>query len=101
MTRKGRPITAWALVVILVCSSLAVGCEPTNFFRSNLNVNLVVPLGFAGTPGLLNPFGIVQAWINALLGADATGDDGGGSQSPTAAPSPPTSLDPSIGAILN
>ena len=108
MRRKDRTITTWALIVVVACSAFSAGCEPTNWFRSNFNLNVVVPLGLGGTPGLLNPFGIVQAWVNAMLGAGAA-DGGGGTEGgtdgdtggvPVETPAPPTHVDPSIGVIL-
>ncbi len=102
MNRNGRMITTWTMVVAIACSTLAAGCEPSNFFGSNLNVNVVVPLGLAGTPGLLNPFGVVQAFVNALLGADAsTGDTSeSGDPIPSTGATPPGHIDPSISAVL-
>jgi hypothetical protein len=102
LRRYGRRITTWALIGTLACSMLAAGCEPSNFFRSNFGVNIVLPMGLGGTPGLLNPFGIVQAFVNTLLGTGSSGEEeteGGGTDS-SAAAVPPTFLDPAIGVVV-
>ncbi len=102
MNRCGRTITTWTLVGMMACTTLAAGCEPSNFFRSNLSVNVVVPLGLAGTPGLLNPFGVVQAVVNAMLGADASTAEasGSGDPVPSTAATSPGYVDPAISAVL-
>ena len=55
-------------MALLACSALCSGCDPASWFGSNMNVNVVMPLGLGGTPGRLNPFGIVQAFVNSMLG---------------------------------
>jgi hypothetical protein len=63
-------------VALLLAVAASGGCSVSGLLGPNINVNLVVPLGFGGAPGLFNPFGIVQAVVNALLGEafSATGD---------------------------
>lgn len=65
--RAYRKAVNGAMVALLACSALCSGCEPANWF-GNMNVNVVMPLGLGGTPGRLNPFGIVQAFVNSMLG---------------------------------
>jgi hypothetical protein len=62
--------------------TLSIGCNPANFFGSNFSLNFVMPLGLAGTPGLLNPFGTVQALVNSLLGLNASSSSGSGTAYP-------------------
>lgn len=101
MNRANRPAAVAAIVAILTCSLLSTGCEPLNWFGSNFALTVVVPVGLGGSPGILNPFGIVQAIVNALLG---TGAAGGGAAAPDANPaaasSPPTAVDPAVIAVL-
>jgi len=102
MKRKGRKITTWMVAGILISSTFSAGCEPSGWFGSNFSMNVVVPLGLAGTPGLLNPFGIVQAWVNAwVAGSQAsdttTTDD---TESPLVVPSPSAPVDPSIAVVV-
>lgn len=55
-------ITAWIMIALLTCSLVgSTGCE-------NVSVNYILPLGLGGTPGVFNPFGITQAFVNAWLG---------------------------------
>jgi len=97
MKRQSRTVSAWVLVALLTCSMLTAGCEPLGWFGPNFNVYTVIPLGLGGSPGLLNPFGIVQAVVNALLGMDAGG--GGGSQA-YVTPQPPAPVNPAIPVVV-
>jgi hypothetical protein len=99
MNRARRPAVVAALVVILTCSLLSIGCEPANWFGSNFGLTVVVPVGLGGSPGVLNPFGIVQALVNALLGAGASTGGVAADQNP-AAPSVPAQFDPAIAPVL-
>ncbi len=74
----------------------------------NLSINYIVPLGFAGTPGVFNPFGIVQAFVNSWLGtvlpssgsssSDSSSSD---SSSSIASPSPTPNIGAIGGAVVN
>lgn len=75
MKPKRRMLTL-VLAATLACSTLSAGCSPVGFFGPNFTLSLVIPLGLSGTPGLFNPFGIVQSLVNSLLGAVAA--SGGG-----------------------
>ena len=70
MIRNTRRLTAWTLVPFLFASALSGGCS----------INLVIPLGLNGNPGLLNPFGIIQALVTGSLGlaANNSGSNGTG-----------------------
>ncbi len=96
MKRQGRTVSTWVLVAVLTCSMLTAGCEPLGWFGPNFNVYTVIPLGLGGTPGLLNPFGIIQGLVNALLGIDA----GGSGNQAYVAPQPSSPANPAIPVIL-
>ena len=72
-----KPIrrTRLALCTVLGLSALTAGCDPVNWVGPNWFISLNVPLGLGGSPGLLNPFGLVQALVNAAV--DGTDDAGG------------------------
>ncbi len=88
-------------ILLVVCSTMCMGldCSPTSLLGNNFSLNVVVPMGLGGTPGLLNPFGIVQAWVNSQLSVDEESDDGGDA-SPNASATPPT-FDPAVTTVLN
>lgn len=75
MTRTRWTRVGLTSVVLLVCVTFSTGCNPANWFSGGASVNVIVPMGLAGSPGLLNPFGIVQAIVNAALGLTATGEE--------------------------
>ncbi len=70
--KKRRRLTGTIILLALMLSVASAGCSPLGFFGPNFNLSIVVPLGLNGTPGVLNPFGIVQAVVNALIGSTAT-----------------------------
>ncbi len=101
MRRRRAMMLRCSLVMLLCCTTLWTGCNPASVFGSNFSLSVLIPSGFGGTPGLLNPFGITQAIVNALLGiggSTATDDSSGGSgaAAPSFAPDPGT-----IGAIVS
>lgn len=101
MTRSATSRTSWIVAALLICSTFSIGCNPINWFGSNASYNLIIPMGLGGTPGLLNPFGIVQAMVNAALGIGTTTDEGSASYPiPTSSSSPTTALNPAIGVIV-
>lgn len=75
--------TKLLLCSLLTVSAMSTGCDPINWFGPNLFVSLNIPLGLGGAPGLLNPFGIVQALINSAVGASADAGDSATFPSPT------------------
>lgn len=87
-------------ILLVVCSTMCMGldCSPSRWFGDNFSLNVVVPMGLGGTPGVLNPFGIVQALVNAQLDVDG---DSSGSDSPGASPAPAPTFDPAVTAVLN
>lgn len=98
MKRNTRKMTALMLAGCIGASALSSGCSIHNWlgiFGPNFRINLVIPLGLNGNPGLLNPFGIIQALVNGTFGLAAnnggtngTGGTGnGGNNNP-----PPTVL---------
>lgn len=94
-------MTTYALVGLLACTSFSAGCEVTSLFGTNMTVDLIVPLGLGGTPGLFNPFGLVQAWVNSLFGARAPAVTGGeGDEATPDGSSPPIVVDPAISVIV-
>ena len=101
MKHLQRTVSTWVIVGTLLCSVLSSGCEPLNWFGNNLSANVVVPLGLAGTPGLFNPFGIVQALVNAVLGV--SGSSGGSSayETPAAAAAAADSNSPAVPVLLD
>ena len=95
MKRTARILTIWALVT---CFTFSTGCNPLN---SVANVNVIVPLGLGGTPGLLNPFGIIQAMVNSALGTGTT-TSGTTATFPVPAGStlPPSVIEPGTGVVI-
>ncbi len=93
--RSSAVASSWMLVILVVCAVLTAGCEPLGWIGPNFNVYTVVPLGLGGSPGLLNPFGIVQALVNALLGIDA----GGSASQAYVTPQPPAPVNPAIPVV--
>lgn len=79
MRKTRRHRTVWAVLSLLLVSTLATGCEPAGFFGANMSINLNIPAGLGGSPGFYNPFGIVQTIVNNLLGASTTAAASGGS----------------------
>lgn len=80
----------------ITASALSSGCAIHNWlgiFGPNFTINLVIPLGLNGNPGLLNPFGIIQALVSGTLalagnpgasnGTGGTGGTGNGGVPPT------------------
>ena len=100
MRRKNRITTAMVCICVACCSVLSTGC----LIGENLTITTVIPVGLAGTPGLLNPFGIVQAFVNAalsnILGTGSTSSSSGSSTSSTITPSPTPSV-AAIGAAVS
>jgi hypothetical protein len=86
MTRKSRIITTWTLIGLITCSALSTGCP----IGGNTTISIIAPAGLGGAPGFYNPFGIVQAIVNSLLGA-ATGGD---SASPNPVPGTSNPVNP-------
>jgi len=94
MRRPRRPVYAVCAIGLVACALLSSGCI---LAHDNVSINLIVPLGFGGSPGIFNPFGIVQALVNSLLGAALPTGMGGGSGAPSSAP--PIDLG-AIGAVV-
>lgn len=99
MKSSQRALTVWGLVVVVICSTLATGCTPLNWFGNNLDVNVVIPLGLGGSPGIFNPFGIVQALVNSALGQGGS-NNATAYENPAGAPSSPTPIDPAQGIFI-
>ncbi len=98
MARRRRTNITLVTTALLLCSMFSIGCEPARWAGS-ASVNLIVPMGLAGSPGLLNPFGIVQALVNAALGLGASGGEASSYPVPSV-PSPTTPANPAIGVIV-
>ena len=98
MKRSTRILTIWALAALVACSTFSAGCDPLNSLNS---VNVIVPLGLAGTPGLLNPFGLIQALVNSALGTGTGGTETPATfPTPAASTLPPSVIEPGTGIIL-
>lgn len=94
---KRKPL-ATLLFPILLSMGIA-GCSLPGFVGPNININYIIPLGFGGAPGMFNPYGIVQALVNAFLGAALSNTDeptttGRDTASPSVNPA-------AIGAVVN
>ena len=100
MRRKNRITTAMVCICVAFCSAFSTGC----LFGENLTITAVIPVGLAGTPGFLNPFGIVQAFVNAalssILGTGSSTTSSSGSTAATITPSPTPSI-AAIGAAVS
>ncbi len=100
MRRDNRSLTIWVAAILVLCASLSVGCQPVNWFGSNFSLSVYVPLGLGGSPGLLNPFGIVQAMVNSLLGVQSGSVSNESVGYPTASSSPSAVYNATIPAII-
>ena len=93
-------ITRISVAGLLTGALFTAGCD-----GSDINLNFVVPVGLGGTPGLLNPFGITQAFVNAWLnsvlpsGSSSSSSSSTGTTTGSASPNPD---DPGVlGAVVN
>jgi hypothetical protein len=100
MKRHTHKLTLCAVAALTVCSTFSTGCEPLNWFGTGFSLNFVVPLGLAGTPGLLNPFGIVQAVVNTALGLTSSGSSSSAYTTPASSTNPPAIYVPGIGTVI-
>lgn len=87
---------------MLTASIFSTGCDPVDWVGPNLTIFLSVPFGLGGNPGLLNPFGIVQALVNNALGVTATGTTGDGAAANTAPQATPNigTITPTLGGSI-
>lgn len=95
MNRNRAIVTKFTAFTLVLSATLATGCEPARWFGPNFTVTNVIPVGLGGSPGILNPFGVVQALVNSLLGVGTTttdtSDTGTGTgAAPSAVPDPGT-----------
>jgi hypothetical protein len=98
MKRNTRIFTIWAMAALAVCSTCSTGCDPLNSINS---LNIIIPLGLGGTPGLLNPFGIIQAMVNSALGTGTTTDGTTATfPVPEASTLPPSVIEPGTGIVI-
>ena len=100
MKRLRRNITAWTLAGILCCAPFAGGCDPINWIGPNLGLDIIVPLGMGGSPGLFNPFGIVQAIVNGMLGSNTSGDANAYTTPTAATGSTAETFNPAVTTVL-
>jgi hypothetical protein len=100
MKRSTRKLTIWAMAALVTCSTFSIGCEPLNWFGTGFSLNFVIPLGLGGTPGLLNPFGIVQAIVNSALGVGTSGESTATFPVPAASTTPSAIFVPGIGTVV-
>jgi hypothetical protein len=98
MKRNARISTIGALAALVICSTFSTGCDPLNSINS---INVILPLGLGGTPGLLNPFGIIQALVNSALGTGTTTDGTAVAYPvPEASTVPPSVFEQGTGTII-
>lgn len=95
--RRKTIVTKLTVVTALFVSPMLAGCDAVGVLGPNFSLNYVLPLGFGGAPGLYNPYGIVQAIVNSLLGSALPSGDGGDSGSPQ--PNPSVVNSTAVGAI--
>lgn len=79
MFRNRRTRVTMACVALLAVLPASGGCLRGYLTSDALTVNINVPLGLNGFGGLLNPYGIITALINAFIGS-TFGGSGQGSQ---------------------
>jgi len=96
--KRRRLTTVFTLTALLTCATLSTGCNPLNWIGPNLTIGITIPLGLGGNPGIFNPFGIVQALVNSLLGQTV---GAAGQQVSTVPPRPLTGGLGGIVSILN
>src|SRR5436309_15910896 len=92
--RRANRIATWTMICLGACSLLSGGCSPSRLFGANFSLSLVIPLGLGGTPGIANPFGIVQALVNSILGTQTV--DGTPSSSPLAGTGTTPTVPPTV-----
>jgi hypothetical protein len=92
-------IRIWISLMLILCLVTSGGCSLSGLLGPNLSINVVIPLGLGGAPGAFNPFGMMQAMINAILGDAVTSTDGATSTS-TGTTSPPPDVS-GITTVLN
>lgn len=87
--------------MMLTASIFSTGCDPVDWVGPNLTIFLSVPFGLGGNPGLLNPFGIVQALVNNALGINTNGttDNAAADAAPQAVPNI-GSITPTLGGSI-
>ncbi len=100
MTTKRSRLTKFTAAAMAVCVLGSTGCDAAGFFGSNLNLSFIIPTGFGGSPGFYNPFGLTQALVNALIGANTpsgdSGSDSSGDDSGSAIPATVGSLNAAL-----
>lgn len=74
--RFKRTRMTWAMVVMTALGAASTGCVPLGWLGPNLTVYFNIPLGLNGNPGYYNPFGIVQAIVNSVLGSNFGNNNG-------------------------
>lgn len=99
--KKSTKRNKLAVSMMLTASLFSTGCNPVDWVGPNLTIFLSVPFGLGGSPGLLNPFGIVQALVNNALGVSSTtsGDGSAGFEAPQSTPNI-GSITPTLGGSI-
>lgn len=69
---KKKRVTV-AVVALVAILPAATGCSLSGLYYNQPTFNINIPLGLDGFGGLLNPFGIITALINRLIGSTFPG----------------------------
>ncbi len=90
MSRRQKLGRAVATVALCFGMTTQVGCDRIASALSGSIININIPLGLNGAPGLLNPFGLTQSLFVSLFGVNATTGDGDGGDTPAGGVDPGT-----------
>ena len=73
-TRVHRSAIVGLVGVLLVAPWIGGGCHPVdNYWGQNVNINLTIPLGLTGTPGIFNLFGLLGSLATTTTQTPAAG----------------------------
>ena len=92
MSRRQKLCRAVATVALCAGLTTQVGCDRLVGALSGSIININIPLGLNGAPGILNPFGLTQSLFVSLFGVNATTGDGNGGETPAGGVVDPSTL---------
>lgn len=91
MSRQTNRFRIVATLILCMGLTAQVGCDRLLGALSGSIINVNIPLGLNGAPGLLNPFGLTQSLFVTLFGVSPNAGDGGdGSGTPGGGVDPTT-----------
>jgi len=91
MNRRQKLCRSVVAAGLCLCLTTQVGCDRIVSALSGSIININLPLGLNGAPGLLNPFGLTQSLFVSLFGVNTTtGDGDGGGDAPAGGVDPGT-----------